>query len=180
MKKKELHTGIRNGKLFCFNCGSSYDLGATPQPVTIAAAIMKQFEKDHKDCPKTWEEPIAEPDETQSFRSMQKNAEWWLAHGERGVSSETMFSYLNPKNINLRIGRSESHPHDPADFKRCYLLLKAVPQWRKPAYLNKMKAVSKEWSGLVDNWGKLEVMLEEQLRTNKANGMYEFMQSLYK
>jgi hypothetical protein len=178
MKKNEPHTGIRNGKLFCFNCGTSYDLGATPQPVTIASAIMKQFEKDHKDCPKTWEEPIAEPDDLDSLQAIAKNAQWWLANGERGISSETMFSYLNRQE--LRIGKNESHPHDPSDFRRCYLLLKAVPQWRKPAYLNKMKPVSKEWSALIDNWDKLEVMLEEQMKTNKANGMYEFMQSLYK
>lgn len=177
-KVKEPTTGIRNGKLFCFNCGESYDINATPQPINIMSAIMKQFDKDHKKCPKTWVEPVADPQDSNDSMSIRKNADWWLANGEQGISSKTMFYYLGGSRTKLT--REEWPPSDPSDFRRCYLLLKAVPQWRKPAYLNKMKVVSKEWEALVDNWDKLEELLEEQLRTNKANGMYEFMQSLYK
>jgi hypothetical protein len=67
-------------------------------------------------------------------------------------------------------------PADPDDFRRCYLLIKAVPQWKER--LVELKSLSETWSKLVDNWDKLTEMLEEQMRTRKANGMYELMNSL--
>lgn len=169
MATKKVTTGIRNGKLFCFNCGESYDL-QLPQPVGMASAIMNQFEKSHKNCAKTWIEPVAMPDE----KTEQQNADWWLINGERGISSETMFYYLSGR----RIGKHESHPSDPDDFRRCYLLLKAVPQWK--TQLHKLKPVSKVWEGLVDNWDKLTEMLETAMKTKgqQATEMYDLMKSI--
>lgn len=170
MATKKEHTGFRNGQLFCFNCGQSYDM-KLPQPVNMAAAMMKQFSKDHKNCPKTWEEPKPETDGKTEY----ENAQWWLQNGERGISSETMFTHLSGTH-NLRAGRGECHPSDPDDFRRCHLLLEAVPQWRDK--LHKMKNASTVWTNLVDNWDKLTEMLLEQMKTRKDNGMYDLMKSL--
>ena len=41
-----------------------------------------------------------------------------------------------------------------------------------------MKKESEVWRRIVENWDKLCEMLEEQMKTGKANGMYEFMESL--
>ena len=60
-KKKKGNTGFRNEKLFCYNCGASYDLNL-PQPTSMAGAMMIQFAKDHEDCEKTWTEPVPNPD----------------------------------------------------------------------------------------------------------------------
>ena len=166
-KAKTSNTGMRNGKMFCFNCGGSFDL-QLPQPAKFAADMMKSFDKAHLHCPKTWEEPKADA----NGKTEDENAEWWLIHGERGISSETMFHHLSGR----RIGKYESHPHDPADFSRCYKLLEAVPQWRPK--LHRMNDVSPVWKNLVDNWPKLEEYLLDQYKTNKANGMYEFMKTL--
>lgn len=169
--KKQSHVGFRNGDLFCFNCGTLYKMNL-PQPVTMAAALMKQFDKDHKNCTKTWSEPVAET----NGKSLEQNMEWWLMNGEHGMSSETMFYHLSGR----RIGRHETTPSDPDDFKRCYLLLKAIPQWKSE--LHKLKSVSKTWSNLVDNWDKLTEMYEQNVREGWKNykeiGMYEFMKSL--
>ena len=73
---------------------------------------------------------------------------------------------------------SVNNPHDPDDFKRCYKLLKQIPEWRKR--LDELKPLSKEWHGLVTNWDKLEEMLLDQLSTSRANGMYDFMKSILK
>lgn len=149
---------------------------ALPATVKMFAAIAKQFDADHRNCEKTWAEPIptGQPEKTEH-----ENAMWWAANGEHGTSSKTMFRYLSGNGgAMIPRGRYErdDHPYDPSDFRRCHLLLEAVPQWR--AKLHHMKAVSTVWARLVDNWGKLTEMLKEQMITNRPNGMYELMQSL--
>lgn len=170
--KKQSHTGFRNECLFCFNCGGSYKMNY-PQPVSMASALMKQFDKDHANCEKTWVEPAADI----NGKTEHENANWWLINGEQGTSSKTMFKYLG--NTDITKGY-ECHPYDPDDFKRCYKLLQAVPQWKSE--LHKMKSVSTAWSNLVDNWDKLTEMYEqnekEEWKNYKKIGMYEFMQTL--
>lgn len=174
--KKESHTGFRNGDLFCFHCGTSQKM-PMPLPVNLASEWMMGFAKIHKDCKKTWVEPVNIPTD----KTEEQNANWWLTYGEHGTSSKTMFKYLN-NGYHFQI-QNESHPYDPDDFRRCYLLLKSVPQFR--AKLGRMKSVSRQWSNLVDSWDKLTEMLEEQMmyiekgdRKKASNGMYEFMQTL--
>ena len=166
-------TGFRNGALFCFNCGGSYEM-PVPQPVTMASALMKQFDKDHKDCKQTWTEPTNEVEN----KTVVQNANWWAENGEHGMSSKTMFNHLSS---GLHISRIKNDypttPSDPDDFRRCYLLLKAVPQWKEKSELERLKTLSKVWANLVDNWDKLEEMLKENLAIG-ANGMYEFMKEL--
>ena len=104
-----------------------------------------------------------------------QKAMWWIANGERGLSSETMWNCLMD-NTDFPI----SWPYDPDDFSRCYKLLQAVPEWRLKLY--KLKPLSKEWNNLIENWDKLTGMFEENRRTHWENsekiGMYEFMQTL--
>lgn len=161
------HTTIRNSNLFCHNCGGEQIITYPINP-EMFSAMAKAFEKIHKNCKKTW----VQPEVDQSLREEQKANEW-LATGERGTSSETIFEVITGKKI-TKYGKS--HPYDPDDFRRCYLLLKAVPEWKNKLHL--LKSESKTWANLVDNWDKLTEMLEEQLKTKKANGMYEFMENL--
>ena len=171
--KKQEHTGFRNNDLFCFHCGTSYKMNL-PQPIDMAAAIMKQFTKSHKDCVKTWVEPIADG----NGKTLEENKNWWLINGEHGISSKNIFAVLSG-------GYSQAEgklctPSDPDDFKRCSQLLQAVPQWRSE--LHNLKPISETWSNLVDNWDKLENMLieaRELWSKNKgAKEMYDFMESL--
>lgn len=165
-------TGFRNGELFCFNCGGSFKINY-PQPVDIASKSMKSFAALHENCEKTWSEPVVDS----KGKTEKENADWWLINGEHGISSETMFKYLDGRDITRG---KECTPSDPDDFKRCYKLLQAVPQWK--SQLHKMKAVSPVWEKLVDNWDKLTEMYEQNVRENWKNykkiGMYEFMESL--
>jgi len=183
-KKEKGKTGFRNGDLFCFNCGISYTI-PYPQPISMAAAMMKQFAKDHEGCLPTWVEPKNEEGKTAV-----ENANWWAEKGEHGISSKVMFNKLA---VGLQVRRmpndyydSSRHPCDPDDFRRCYLLLQAVPQWKEKTELEKLKGISPVWEKLVDNWDKLTTMLEEMMQRRKdgwpdkkiPNGMYEFMKSL--
>lgn len=176
MAKKNEHTGFRNGDLFCFNCGASYKM-QLPQPVDMAAAMMTQFAKSHSGCAKTWTEPVAES----NGKTEVENAEWWAINGEQGMSSKTMFNKL-ASSIGVRKLKNDypCTPSDPDDFKRCYKLLQAVPQWK--LRLNELKTLSPVWANLVDNWDKLTEMFEQNQREDWKNykkvGMYEFMKSL--
>lgn len=158
-------TGFRNGDIFCFNCGTPQVI-PLPMPVTLATSLMDAFGKLHRDCESTW----VEPENDTSEKSEQENAIWWLANGEQGISSETMFKYLSDK-IPLKIKHFEDTPNDPSDFKRCSLLLKNVPQFK--AKLDRMSAVSDVWAKLVEQWDLLETMLEKN-----DPSMYEFMKKL--
>jgi hypothetical protein len=163
------HTTFRNGKLFCLNCGGEFNL---PYPVAVGEMTkkIKSFNALHKDCKKTWTEPIAD-----QRKGIKEKAMWWIANGETGCSSKTMWSCFMGNN-KYRI----DHPYDPDDFSRCYKLLEAVPEWK--SQLHRLKPLSKQWSNLVDNWDKLTDMFEENRKTNWKNskqiGMYEFMQLL--
>jgi hypothetical protein len=167
--KKESHTGIRNEKLFCFHCGTSQVM-PVPMPVYIATAMIKAFEKNHRSCKKTWTELVHDPD----GKSEWENERWWIANGEHGISSKTMFNILSDDNRIQNL--YQSHPHDPDDFRRCYLLLQSCPHF--VGKLQRMRSVSPTWSNLVDNWERLTEMLEWQFQFKKANGMLEFMDSL--
>lgn len=173
-KKNTGHTGFRNGNLFCFHCGESYNMNL-PQPFDMATAMMKTFVKTHKTCEKTWIEPVPTPHMENTPHAIITNAKWWVKNGEHGTSSKTMYNclYMGPDKLpNDR----PSHPQDPDDFRRCYLLLQAVPQWKND--LQKLKSLSPVWDKLVDHWDKLTELLEDQLKNKKANGMYELMKSL--
>ncbi len=171
-------TGFRNGDLFCFNCGRSYKMNL-PQPVTMAAALMKQFSKDHENCQPAWKEPVNSDAES---KSEVENAKWWAANGEHGMSSKTMFNHLSLTLHGFPLLETDylCAPSDPDDFSRCYKLLQAVPQWK--ARLAELKALSPVWEKLVNNWEKLTAMYEQNVKEDWKNhkkiGMYEFMQTL--
>lgn len=78
----------------------------------------------------------------------------WLAHGERGISSEAIFSYLTGIPLQCRL----RPPYDAGDLRRCRRLLAAVPEFA--ARLGEMRNVSPEWSRLVDRWDELCVLAD--------------------
>jgi nitrate/TMAO reductase-like tetraheme cytochrome c subunit len=72
MATKKWHTGLRNGDLFCFNCGQSHNMNL-PKPVKDAAEMMKAFDRLHRLCPKTWVEPVLDVNGKTEY----ENADWW-------------------------------------------------------------------------------------------------------
>ena len=77
----------------------------------------------------------------------------WLAAGERGMSSEAMFQHLTGikcvKDSGWRAANS-AHPYDPADLRRCRLLLEQVPELQM--LLPKMADLSGPWARLIRDW----------------------------
>lgn len=166
---KNNHTTFRNQNLFCSNCGGSFTIKF---PIGIAEMNekIKSFNLLHIDCEKTWEEPKAN-----QSKDAKEKAMWWIANGSVGMSSKTMWNCLmGNKDFTV------NHPYDPDDFSRCYKLLEVVPEWK--SRVSELKALSKEWSLLADNWDTLTKMYEQNVAENWKNyesiGMYEFMETL--
>jgi hypothetical protein len=161
-KKDTSHCVMRNGNFFCNNCGGEKSI---PIPLAIDefSKMAKDFNKLHADCKPTYKPPIVNMELPQVERE-----KWWLKHGERGASSESLFAKLS------MIGLHEptcNYPYDPSDFSRCYALFQVVPELREQLY--KMKSEGKVWTKMVDNWSKLVYMYENEVR-----GMFHFMRTL--
>lgn len=110
-------------------------------------------------------------------RTITDNINNWLAHGERGASSETIVSHLT----GINIAKHPSHPCDPSDFYRCYQLVEACPEIK--AELQLVKSISPTWQKIIENWDTLVAMLlvteEQENKTGDNDGnMYVFMKSL--
>jgi len=168
---KNEHITIRNQKLFCLHCGGEH---ALPFPIETKLFIkkIKSFTGLHCDCLPVWKEPQANSD-----WSIQERMNFWLSHGERGLSSMVIFENLSGRGaIDGKKFNDQAHPSDPDDFRRCYALLKLIPEWKNSLY--KLKTISTAWLNLVDNWDKLTELMEDQLKTGKTNEMFELMESL--
>lgn len=92
--------------------------------------------------------PAAERRHKAEHPSLSDAACRWLAGGERGVSSNAIFTHITGVNASGSWGRDT--PYDPADFRRCRLLLEQVPELAPE--LHQMRSVSPAWLCLVDEW----------------------------
>jgi hypothetical protein len=90
------------------------------------------------------------------FPQLSPGAQRWLASGQRGMSSEALFTRLS--GVNCTSGASDGvarvdHPYDPDDFRRCRLMLEACPELE--ANLNEAAGMSQQWAALIQVWGTL-------------------------
>jgi hypothetical protein len=67
-------------------------------------------------------------------------------------------------------------PRDPADFGRCYRLLKVMPSWRDR--LSEVSAQFPAWKSLVDTWDELTALYEEESPKQYLPKLYRRMQEL--
>jgi hypothetical protein len=83
----------------------------------------------------------------------------WLAGGERGISSNTIFTHLT--GFDALQGWSGDVPHDPADVRRCRLLLERCPEF-VPLF-PKMAEKSKKWAALVRDWDAICLTMDAEV-----------------
>lgn len=110
---------------------------------------------------------------------VEQRAMIWAAHGEGCVSSNTIFSVMTGtmqcKDVFPRGWWRFNVPHDPGDFRRCYLLLKLIPEWRER--LEEMADAFDYWRPFVDRWDEMTALYEQE-RENEdgmAPKLYELM-----
>lgn len=166
------HCVMINGGMRCLHCG---DLHQIPYPIATTAmcTMLDSFALRHATCKNKWTPPVHNP-----AWSITERIKWWLSVGEIGMSAATIYNRF--MNMHRLFGIDECHPSDPDDFRRCYLLLRVLPEWRSDLG-RKMKPVSIVWSNLVDNWDTLTTMLEKLMAAGPETPyteMYELMKKL--
>ena len=87
----------------------------------------------------------------------------WFGSGRVGMSSEAI-----ALNLTLGTTKYKSYPHDPSDFNRCLMLIKAVPELKEN--MHKMSKVSDKWEVLIENWEGLESCFINEVGENWSNG----------
>lgn len=105
----------------------------------------------------------------------------WLASGERGSSSNAIFARLTGFATEERGYRDGSPvPRDPADLRRCRLLLEQVPAL-EPEFRKRMARASLNWKALVASWDELcKTMDQETPDWRKGSGRAEKTYALMK
>lgn len=80
----------------------------------------------------------------------------WLASGQRGLSSESIFQHLTGIQVLKDRWQSEfpRTPSDPDDMRRCRLLLEQVPEL-EPLFRRRMASASKPRAALVQRWDEI-------------------------
>lgn len=84
----------------------------------------------------------------------------WFCTGERGLSSEAMATCLAQMPPSPKPWAARASPLDIDDFRRCLLLLRAVPLAR--AHLPQCAALSPPWAALVAHWDTIERLYLEE------------------
>lgn len=109
---------------------------------------------------------------------LQQRALVWASQGETGVSSLTIFAVMTGTEDAPGMETSRAFkfypPRDPADFRRCYLLLKLIPEW-KPR-LPEVAERFPNWGGLVQQWDELTQLYEEERENGRCPKLYAAMQ----
>lgn len=93
-----------------------------------------------------------------AISSLSDNAVMWLATGERGLSSETLFTFTT--GVDAEGYHGHNYPHDPADLRRCRQLLKDCPEL--VSCLPRVAAAGPEWAALVARWDELCAVMDEE------------------
>lgn len=117
--------------------------------------------------PRTLELSHAKATSEAGNSNLSEDAMKWLEFGERGSSSEAIFSRITGITLDGEV--NTDHPLDGDDFRRCRLLLEAVPEFQ--AKLTLMKDVSTQWHSLVNSWQELcDVMDAEAPQWRERKG----------
>lgn len=97
----------------------------------------------------------------------------WLAGGHRGISSNMIFTRLTGIDAMSGWGTGRhSYPQDPADFRRCQLLLEQLPELQ-PLF-QRMAEVGPEWAELVAAWPTIIAAMDREVpgwRDGRTSGM---------
>lgn len=113
---------------------------------------------------------------TSASPGLSANAAQWLANGERGMSSEALFSRLS--GVDCSEFDRTAHPYDPDDFRRCRLMLEACPELADN--LHHATDLSPQWAALIGSWLTLcETMDAETPNWRSPHGDGQFANKTY-
>lgn len=149
----------------CGKCRHEWAVAFLPLPVGVFVKLAKAL------CPMCGAKKVLCGQLPKN--TTEGDAQAWLNNGDTGISSETIWRVLmgeTPKRASI--------PWDPADFGRCYRLLKVMPAWR--SRLGEVAVKYPEWRPLVEAWDELTAMYEAEIQNGSKTSprMYERMMEL--
>lgn len=105
----------------------------------------------------------------------------WLACGHRGLSSNTLFTFLTGVSAEKE-NDGHNYPHDPDDLSRCRRLLETCPDL--VSCLPRVAAAGPEWRVLIQRWDEVcGLMDQEAPRWREGQGdcprTYALMRSIF-
>jgi len=103
--------------------------------------------------------PAAIQQAKEEHPDLEPDALSWLVRGERGLSSDAIFSHLTDTPVS-KPHEASAYPRDPDDLRRCRLLLEAVPSLQ--GQMSRMAALSPIWARLVDQWDALCAQMDAE------------------
>ena len=95
---------------------------------------------------------------------------WWKRRGDRGTSSNTIFSAFTGASLPRE---GADFPYDPDDFQRCHKLLALFPEWR--ADLNAVTRAFPWYAPFVDRWTEMEALWVEESPSKRFPKLYDLM-----
>ena len=104
-----------------------------------------------------------------STAPLAERAGWWIARGEHGVSSETIYAVFA-----VARPRRSDVPHDPDDFRRCRRLLDLMPEWR--SRIEEVALAYPWYRPFTDRWDEMDRLWDEESSSGKCPKLYALMQ----
>ena len=102
---------------------------------------------------------------------LKKHVLCWFATGEIGQSSKAMAFCAAGVNGNI------DHPYDPADLRRCMLLVEQIPEIE--VHFDKIAKLSDTWEQIILNWHDLIRMLKVEMESgNEAPVTYKMLREI--
>lgn len=152
----------------CGKCGHEWIGAYTPMDLDLFARLMKRSM-----CPKcaAGAKSVLMGRKAKPTAAGAGAAEQWLQNGDTGTSSKTIWSVMmgtTPERADI--------PYDPADFGRCYRLLKVMPEWT--SRLGEVADKYPAWRPFVAAWQELTDLYERELPDGYAPLLYARMRAL--
>lgn len=168
-KKKSGPTWVRfhGDGILCFRCGVAekmFPLSLDKKRLKAGMLNLEAFQEEHARCVET---------ESSPSRHVPKTPREWLDGYDTGISSKAICRTL----LGLPV-EDPTPPRDPADFGRCYRLLKLFPDWRARLAEVAKAFPASAWPALVACWDELTQLYELELPTGSAPKLWARMQQL--
>lgn len=161
---------ISSVRCTCGSCQHVFDAEVVANaPLAVSIASMESIR-----CPKCGSDKCGLGGSYDSAAAVtgpiEHRIRWWRDYGERGISSNTIFSaFMGYRMVDA------CYPFDPDDFRRCKQLLDLIPEWRSD--LGKVSTAYPWFAPMIEAWDEIESLFVEEVSKGRiAPKCYERMQ----
>lgn len=99
----------------------------------------------------------------------------WFLRGEVGASSKTLVHFYKGEDFR---NDSPQGPIDVSDFRRCYLLVQAIPEIKEVFPLVAERVPS--FKGVIENWDAISAAYERERGKGRCPKTYQLLKDALK